>query len=113
MYPIQKRKLPKKNKNKNIDIANIRCIIMAVCEQFQVNAELLSVTQNRYETYIDCLLESKVLIREKNSKGYNIENFVLLDVNKINEYKNYNTVCRHIEKIVIPIFCALMQGVVA
>jgi cysteinyl-tRNA synthetase len=98
-YDINKKRLPKK---KN-DINNIRCLVLGVLNHFQVNAELLGVTQNRYETYVDALIEAKVLLREKGSKGYNIETFVVFDENKVDEYTK-TSFYKFIEKRIVPLF---------
>ena len=97
-YQINKKRLPKKNN----DINNIRCLVLGVLNHFQVNAELLGVTQNRYETYVDALIEAKVLLREKGSKGYNLETFVVFDENKVDEYRK-TSFYKFIEKRVVPI----------
>lgn len=98
-YEIIKKRLPKKNN----DINNIRCVVLGVLHHFKVDADLLGVSQNRYETYIDALLEANILLREKGSKGYDIELFVVFDENKIDEYKK-TSFYKFIEKRVIPLF---------
>ena len=99
IYEIKKNRLPKK---KN-DINNIRCLVLGVLNHFIVDADLLGVSQNRYETYIDALLVANVLLREKESKGYDIEFFVVFDENKIDEYKK-TSFYKFIEKRVVPLF---------
>ena len=96
---IKKNKLPKKNN----DINNIRCIVLGVLNHFKLNASLLCVSQSIYETYIDALLEAKVLLREKGRNDYNIESFLIFDENKIDEYKK-TSFYKFIEKRVAPLF---------
>ena len=98
-YELKKNRLPKKNN----DISNIRCIVLGVLNHFQVNSNLLGISQSRFETYIDALLEAKVLIREKGSTSYEIESFVVFDENKVDEYKK-NSFYKFIEKRIIPLF---------
>jgi len=97
-YGIRKKRLPKK---KN-DISNIRCIVFAVLDNFKVSPELLCVSRNRYETYIDALLDAKVLLREKGSNGYDIETFVVFDDNKVNQYKK-SSFYKFIERRIVPL----------
>lgn len=99
IYNINKKRLPKK---KN-DINNIRCIVLGVLNHFQVNADLLNVSQNRFETYIDALIEAKVLLREKGSHGYDIEVFVVFDESKVDEYKK-TSFYKFIEKRIVPLY---------
>jgi hypothetical protein len=98
-YDVNKKRLPKK---KN-DINNIRCIVLGVLNHFKVNPELLNISQNRFETYIDALIEAKVLIREKGSMGYDIEIFVVFDESKVDEYIK-TSFYKFIEKRIVPLF---------
>ena len=103
-YKIDKRRLPK---NKN-DINNIRCIVLAVLKHFKVNASLLEVSENRYESYIDALIEAKIILREKNSISYDVENFFIFDENKIEEYTK-PAFYKFIEKRIVPLFSGISQ----
>jgi len=98
-YEIEKNRLPKK---KN-DINNVRCLVLGGLDHFKVTAALLCVSQNRYETYIDALLEANVFVREKGSYGYDIESFVVFDENKVDEYKK-TSFYKFIEKRIVPLF---------
>ena len=101
-YELKKNGLPKKN---NV-ISNIRCIVLGVLNHFQVNSNILSILQSRFETYIDALLEAKVLLREKGSTSYEIERLVVFDENKVDEYRK-NSFYKFIKKRIIPFFrCA-------
>lgn len=97
-YIVNKKRLPKVNN----DINNIRAIVLAVYDHFKVSSELLNVSQNRYETYIDLLLEAKIILREKNSVGYEIENFLVFDEAKIEAYKK-PSFYKFIEKKLLPL----------
>lgn len=98
MYEVNLKRLPKK---KN-DINNIRCIVLGVLDHFQVNSELLKISENRYQTYIDKLLEEKIIIREKRSKGYAIENFIIFDETKIDLYRK-SSFYKFIERRILPL----------
>ena len=104
MYEINRRRLPKKND----DISNIRCIVLGVLYHFKVNSELLNVSENRYETYIDALIESKIILREKNSTGYDIENFLVFDESKIDDFIK-PSFYKFIEKRIIPLLTGIKQ----
>jgi len=98
-YKVNKRKLPRiKN-----DINNIRAIVLAVLNKFKVSPQLLEVSDSRFETYIDALLEAKVLLREKGTIGYQIESFIVFDEMKIDQYKKTNFY-KVIESRIVPLF---------
>ena len=96
-YKINKKRLPRKND----DISNIRSIVLGVLYHFKVSAELLNVSVNRYETYIDALIEAKVLLREKNTTSYDIENFLVFDSKKVDDYKK-SSFYKFIENKIVP-----------
>ena len=97
-YIVNKKRLPKKNN----DINNVRCIVLAILDHYKVSPELLNVSKDRFETYIDVLLEDKIIIREKNTSNYSIENFIIMDEAKIEKYRK-SSFYKFIEKRIIPL----------
>jgi|SRR5690606_6156595 len=100
-YRVDLRRIPKKNN----DINNIRCIVLGIYLKFKVTAKLLKVSEARYETYLDALMDSKVIMREKGSKGYQIESFIIFDEAKLDQYKK-TAFRKMIEKHILPFFNA-------
>ena len=105
-YEINKRRLPRVNN----DINNIRAIVLAVVDHFKVSSELLNVSQNRYETYIDVLVSEKILVREKNSNGYEIENFLVVNEDLITQYRKPRFY-KFIETSLVPLIGACAKAI--